>query len=94
MTLLEVNLNSKEIVRELNIVEIEDAAELCAGKKATSFAMFKDLNMLAISTGSNVHLFDYESEITLVTTLPVANVVQIAFIDLYIILLVESDDLS
>ena len=50
MTLLEVNLKSKEIVREMNIKDIEDAEEICSGKKATSFAMFKDLNMLAIST--------------------------------------------
>ena len=50
MTLLEVNLKSKEIVREMNIKDIEDAEEICLGKKATSFAMFKDLNMLAIST--------------------------------------------
>ena len=56
--------------------------------------MFKDLNMLAIATDDNVHLFDYESEFTLVTTLPVANVIQIAFIELYIVLLVESEDLS
>ena len=39
-------------------------------------------------------MFDYESEFTLVTTLPVANVIQIAFIELYIVLLVESEDLS
>lgn len=68
--------------------------ETCGGKKANCFAMFKDLNMLAIATDEIVHLFDYESEFTLVTTMPVANVIQIAFFELYIILLVESEDLS
>ena len=37
-------------------------------------------------------LFDYENDLTVVTTLPVANVVQIAFIELYVVLLAESDD--
>ena len=56
--------------------------------------MFKDLNMIAVSTGDSVTLFDYESDLTVVTTLPVANVVQIAFIELYIVLLAESEDAS
>jgi hypothetical protein len=50
--------------------------------------------MIAVSTGDSVTLFDYESDLTVVTTLPVANVVQIAFIELYIVLLAESEDAS
>lgn len=48
--------------------------------------------MIAVSTGDSVTLFDYESDLTVVTALPVANVVQIAFIELYIVLLAESED--
>jgi len=75
------------------LAEIEDAGHL-AGMKAVTFAMFKDLNMIAVSTGESVILFDYEGVLNVVTTLPVANVVQISFIELYIILLAESDDAS
>jgi len=92
MTLIEVNLQTKQMVSEINLGDIEDAQELCQGKKTVSFAMFKDLNMLAISTDSNVHLFDYENELTLVTTLSVPNVISVTFIELYIVLLIESED--
>jgi len=91
LTLHEINIKTKELVNEVNIADLEDAQHL-AGKKATSFAMFKDLNMIAVSTAECVLLFDYESDLTVVTTLDVPNVVQIDFIELYIILLHESDD--
>jgi hypothetical protein len=91
LTLLEIDIKTKELVNETNIGDLEDAAHL-AGRKATAFAMFKDLNMIAISTDECVLLVDYESELTVVTTLQVANVVRIAFIELYIVLLIESED--
>lgn len=93
LTLIEVSLSTKDIVNEQNLAEIEDAGHL-AGMKAVTFSLFKDLNMIAVSTGESVILFDYEGGLDVVTTLPVANVVQIAFIELYIILLVESEDAS
>ena len=78
-------------MNETNIADLEDASHL-AGKKATSFAMFKDLNMIAVSTDECVLLFDYENDLTVVTTIPIANVSSIAFIELYIVLLIESED--
>ena len=62
--------------------------------KATAFDMFKDLNMIAVSTSNGVHLFDYEEDMSHVTTLPVRNVSYLTFIDVYIVMLVESEDSS
>ena len=91
LTLHEINIKTKETVNEVNIADLEDASDL-AGKKATSFAMFKDLNIIAVSTSECVLLFDYESDLTVITTLDVANVVEIDFNEMYIILLHESED--
>ena len=54
--------------------------------------MFKDLNMIAVSTAKGVHLFDYEDEMSHVTTLNVRNVSYLTFIDVYIVMLIESED--
>jgi len=62
--------------------------------KATAFDMFKDLNMIAVSTAKGVHLFDYEEGMQHVTTLNVRNVSYLTFIDVYIVMLVESEDSS
>ena len=48
--------------------------------------------MIAVSTESGVHFFDYESDIALVKTIPIANVTQVTFIDLYAVLVQESED--
>lgn len=60
--------------------------------KATAFDMFKDLNMIAVSTLKGVHLFDYEDGISHVTTINVSNVSYLTFIDVYIVMLIESED--
>ena len=39
---------------------LDDAAEHMQGQKATAFAMFKELCMIAVSTQQGVHMFDYE----------------------------------
>ena len=56
--------------------------------------MFKDLNMIAISTSKGVHLFDYEEDMSHVTTIKVSDVSYLTFIDVYIVMLVESEDSS
>ena len=91
MTLIEVNLLTNDIVDERNIADIENAQHL-AGKKATAFAVFKDINMLVIATDEKVHLFEYEGDLTLATMIPVANVIRIAFVDLFTVLMAESED--
>lgn len=91
LTLIEVNLHTKEIVREQNIADVEDAAHL-AGQRATAFAVFAELNMVAIATEECVLVLDYEGELNIVTSFDVQNVVQIAFIELYIVLLAETEN--
>lgn len=48
--------------------------------------------MLAVSTGSAVCLFDYESALTFVNTIQADNVSYMTFIDVNIVLLSESAD--
>lgn len=43
-------------------------------QKALAFAMFKELNMIAVSTADGLHMFDYEAELQHVKTLQLRNV--------------------
>jgi hypothetical protein len=54
--------------------------------------MFKDLNMIAVSTDTSFHLFDYESELQHVKTMEMPNVVQICFVEMYYILVCADED--
>lgn len=94
LTLTEVNLSTKEVVREVEIITLVEEDVIAEGDKATAFDMFKDLNMIAISTSKGVHLFDYEENMSHVTTIKVQNVSYLTFIDVYIVMLVESEDSS
>lgn len=94
LTLTEVNLSTKEVVREVQIWTLVEDDLIAGDDKATAFDMFKDLNMIAISTSKGVHLFDYEENMSHVTTIKVANVSYLTFIDVYIVMLVESEDSS
>ena len=57
-----------------------------------AFAMFKELNMIAVSTEKGFHMFDYETTLNHVKTLDLENVRQICFVDMYIVLVVEDED--
>jgi len=53
------------VVQEINVASLDGAAEHLTeptGQKALAFAMFKELNMIAVSTAQGFHMFDYESE--------------------------------
>lgn len=71
LTLTEVNLSTKEVVREVQIYTLVEEDVIAGDDKATAFDMFKDLNMIAISTSKGVHLFDYEEDMSHVTTIKV-----------------------
>ena len=62
--------------------------------KALAFALFRDLNMLAISTQQAVYLIDYETpnELKFSSRIATPNVVFIAQVDIYIVLMACSDD--
>ena len=89
LTLVEVCMLKKEIVLTLSVVTVAPEMENCEG---VAFAMFKDLNMMAISTSNSVCLFDYENELSHVTTIPASEVKYITFVDVYIVMLSESED--
>lgn len=99
LTLMEVDLIKKQVVNEINLADLEETSSL-AGQKATAFAMFKELNMIAVATDQAVHLFDYVSEgsdeigLTLVRSMNVPNVSFITFIELYIVIMTESEENS
>lgn len=54
--------------------------------------MFKDLNMIAVSTEDGLHMFDYEAELQHVKTLKLRNVRQICFVEMYIVLVISEED--
>jgi len=60
--------------------------------KAVSFAMYKDLNTIAVSTENGFHMFDCESELKHMKTVPLKNVTQICFVDEYSVLVTEDED--
>ena len=47
LTLTEVNLTTKEVVREVQIWTLVEDDLISGDDKATAFDMFKDLNMIA-----------------------------------------------
>ena len=82
-------------MQEINVASLDGAAEHLAdptGQKALAFAMFKELNMIAVSTSEGLHMFDYESELQHVKTLELRNVRQICFVEMYIVLVLEDLD--
>ena len=92
LKLVEVNIQSKQVINEFQLSEVEGADQL-VGQKATSFAMFKDLNMLAISTEQSVFFFTYEEgELMFLKVLDLPRVCQVCFIELYVVLVQESED--
>jgi hypothetical protein len=88
MTLNEVDLNTKQLVRTTKINEIEDVT----GSQAIAFALFKDLNILVVSTGEHVHLLDYEGDLSLMTSIPAPNVTYVCFVDVFIVMKSETPD--
>lgn len=79
LTLIELDLLTRKVTSTVRLSEVEGAEEM--GEKATAFVLQKDLNMLAVSTGHAVYLFDYESDLRYVNKIKVENVLFLTFID-------------
>ena len=86
LTLIQISLATKEVISSTKISELPDVVEYTAGEQAKAFGMFKDLNIIGVSTSKCVLLFDYESDLTFMKQIPVANVSYLTFIDLYVVL--------
>ncbi len=79
LTLIELDLITKEIKNSVKLSEVEGATDI--GDRATSFVLQKDLNMLAVSTGHAVVMFDFESDLRYINTIKVEGVLFLAFVD-------------
>ena len=83
------------MVQELNVATLDGAAEHMQSQRAIAFAMYKELNMIAVSTSSSFHMFDCEkAEIEHFKALPLQNVQQICFVDQYFVVMTEDEDSS
>jgi len=57
-----------------------------------SFAVFRDLNMIAFSVASSVFLIDFEKEIKYCNSFAVSGVSYLTFVDLMLVMMVTSED--
>ena len=65
-----------------------------SGQKAQAFSMFKDLNMIAVASENGFHMFDYETELKHVKSVMLKNVVQMCFVEMYVVVVTEDEDNS
>jgi hypothetical protein len=64
MTLVEINTSTGKVVSQTDLLDfIGPELEEGEAPKARAFALFRDLNMLAVSTLQAVYLIDYENEL-------------------------------
>jgi len=57
-----------------------------------SFALFRDLNLIAFSVASGVFLIDFEKEIKYCNSFAVSNVTYLTFVELMLVMMVTSED--
>ena len=62
------------MVKEIELAQVENAVGEITEDRAVAFAMYKELNTIAVSTPHNLHLFDYEDELTHMKAKPLQNV--------------------
>ena len=92
-SLVEISIQSGKLVQEVDLREIEGVELAENGEARTkAFAIFKDLNMIAFSTAEAVYLIDFENEFKFSTKIETQNVVFITYVDIYIVLMMASDE--
>ena len=82
---------TKAVVKEVSLKSVDGAAEHVLDDTAVAFALYKDLNTIAVATENGYHMFDYETELKHMKTLPLKNVQQICFVDEYSVLVIEDE---
>lgn len=93
MSLVEISIATGKLVDDTNIAQLENIdLDENEQPKVQAFAIFKDLNMIALSTSEAVYLIDFENEIKFNTKIVTPNVVFIAYVDIYIVMMVASDE--
>lgn len=63
-------------------------------RKILTFSIFKDLKMIAFSTSEAVYLLNFENEIQFNYKIDMKNVVFIAYVDIYIVMMSSEEDSS
>lgn len=62
--------------------------------KVSAFSVFKDLNIIAISTKEAVYLLDIENDLKFKIKIELQNVFCITIVDNYIVMLVQDEETS
>lgn len=93
MSLVEISIKTGQLVQEINVATMEGLdMDENEPRKVQAFALFKDLNMIALSTTEAVYLIDFENEVKYNMKIARPNVVFIAQVDIYIVMMVASDE--
>ncbi len=91
MQLVEVSLKTKKQVAEVELSKLESIE---TDEPALAFAIFGELNMLAVSTTSYVWLIDFENEFKFNQRVDVGMVTYITYQDIYIVFMQSLPDES
>lgn len=93
MSLVEISIKSGKLVQEIDILKVE-GMELSENEphKILTFSIFKDLKMIAFSTPEAVYLLNFENELKFNYRMDMRNVVFIAYVDIYIVMMMASED--
>lgn len=93
MSLVEISIKSGKLVQEIELMQLEGMElEENEAPKILTFSIFKDLNMLAFSTAEAVYLINFENEMKFNFKMDVRNVVFIAYVDIYIVMMMASEE--
>lgn len=89
----EIDLASKEVVRDYNLQEIEgfEISEEAEEDRVVDFVLEKDVQLLGVACVDKVHIFEYsEEELTHVATIDKANVQKVIFVE-YILVMAQDE---
>ena len=89
----EIDLASKEVVRDYNLQEIEafQFSEEAEEDRVVDFVLEKDVQLLGVACVDKVHIFEYsEEELTHVATIDKANVQKVIFVE-YILVMAQDE---
>ena len=85
----EIDLASKELVRDYNLQEIEgfEISEEAEEDRVVDFVLEKDVQLLGVACVDKVHIFEYsEEELTHVATIDKANVQKVIFVEYILVM--------
>jgi hypothetical protein len=90
-TLSEISLSQAQIMQQVNLRNL-DGISISSDETVLSFAVFKDLNMIAFSVATSVFLIDFEKEIKYCNSFAVSGANYLTFIDLMLVMMITSEE--